>query len=223
MQFWITFIPGTGGDGVANLLEKSPQIKTLDNIKDTWRIHHYVDNQPKFWAPGIDNLVCFRNGMPFCLDNNSLIHRYVELIEENHNTVVTSHDLNFKLLDQSDCKDILTKNRLNVLLLPTDYKKSADTWAKKNLRQISNVMIKAPTIDYSLYDIVVTYNEIISSYKHFCYFTKQLKLVVNEKYYEQYCQLTNGETSLATTGTPIYTSEEYIDGGIKYTQVGVVK
>lgn len=218
MQIWIYFSSGTGGDGLANLLEKSNKVDIIDDYEPPWRIHHFVDGQPKFWAPAPDRLYCFRNNMPFCLTNNQFTHRYLDLVNQNKNIIITSHDLNLLYLSQSDCQDILTKNKFSVFVKPTDVSNSIALGCKKNLRQIPVNLTTSSKIDESNFDLVVNYEEIISSYENFTSFTKKINLDINQEFFQQFIKIKNGDTSSATKGTPLYRSDTYFDGNIKYTQ-----
>jgi hypothetical protein len=78
MQIWIYFDPGSGGDGFANLLERSRTITPFDQNDRPWRIDRFVDNCPKFWAPTVDTNGCFRTGRPFNTKDNKLNQNYIE-------------------------------------------------------------------------------------------------------------------------------------------------
>ena len=124
MQIWIYFLPGTGGDGIANLLEHSQNVTTIDHnlcVHATpnmqfWRVDRFVDNQPKFWAPTIDQLHCFRQNQKFDKTKNYLSNSYINLINSNATTIITSHDCSFQNFYNSDCVDIFTKNQIKILL-----------------------------------------------------------------------------------------------------------
>ena len=55
MIIWVWFTAGAGGDGVANLLEHASNARTIDGNKH-WRVHRYVDNKVKFYAPTLGEL-----------------------------------------------------------------------------------------------------------------------------------------------------------------------
>ena len=46
MQVWLFFEPGTGGDGLANLLERSSGSVPIDGETGFWRVHRIVDGIP---------------------------------------------------------------------------------------------------------------------------------------------------------------------------------
>ena len=131
MQVWIYFQPGVGGDGIANLLEQSQTVVSIDSNPPVWRLHRYVDGELKFWAPTIDQLHCFRRDQPFKVSNNMLSQRYVELVKSNQNIVVTSHDIFLKNLRLSDEQHILEFNQVKVLITTQNPKQAMMSNLKK--------------------------------------------------------------------------------------------
>ena len=92
MIIWICFQGGTGGDGFANLLEKSSNARTIDEINQ-WRIHRYVDSKVKFWAPNLQNNADRKNSV------NLLNDQQLEIANSNTEyLIITSHDSEFKTI-----------------------------------------------------------------------------------------------------------------------------
>ena len=109
MQIWVFFDPGTGGDGIVNLLERSTNTVPIDEGSDCWRLHRLVDGQIKFYAPSVDQNHCFRTGKPFKTHDNYLKSCYVDVVHQERPCVVASHDVSLDLLRRSDSLEILTK------------------------------------------------------------------------------------------------------------------
>jgi hypothetical protein len=191
MQIWLFFQPGIGGDGIANLLERSSNVTPIDGVTDYWRIHRIVDKDIKFYAPTIDEIGCFRHNQSFKNTNNKLKKEYVDIINQNSNCVVTSHDTTLKWLSTSECLDILLKNQIKVLLTSTrDPLLNVIKATTKNLlptlplENISAPMVYSEKFDYVLdVDLFKTNWDYV---KHFC---KQVNLNLCKNEYLQYCNL----------------------------------
>ena len=207
-QYWIYFSPGSGGDGLANLLERCHGICPIDDHPiDRWRIHRIVDGQVKFFSAKIDSLGCFRLDMPFSESNNKLTDRYQSLISENQKIIVTSHDIELKHLEYSEKKDILCKNQIKIVLESRDYYQSYILQLKKNLiefpvsilrykikTRLDGFNILPPIIDLSKFDHRIFIEDIWDSFSYFRDFIKILDLDIDKRHYDQYLRYVNGDT-----------------------------
>ena len=227
MQIWIYFISGAGGDGFANLLEWADNVENVDSDQafKRWRVHHWVDGSPKFWSPNIDNHVirCFRNELPFKLNNNYLKRNYVKIVNAGINTICTSHDIRFTVLDQSDLQDILKQNQVRVLLTCDDYAHANHMARVKNLIKdtVGSNPLKDP-IDHDQFDYVLNINDVQRDWSVVEQFCQQVGLHLDRKYYDEYQQIQSGNGELLSYGRN-YCPKKYTtstqDGTTTYTDI----
>jgi hypothetical protein len=193
MQLWLFFIPGAGGDGIANLLERATNITPIDGNKQWWRVHRIVNNSTKFYAPTIDHQGCFRYSQKFDSAVNRLHDQYVDLVNSNINTVVTSHDVTLKNLWQSHHLDILTHNQIKVLIHTNDYQSAAINFATKNLMPCWQLY--EPVIDQSQFDYVLDASQIQSDWNYFYSFCNRVGVNLLRDQYCCYQQIVAGNTA----------------------------
>lgn len=225
MQIWIYFIAGAGGDGFANLLEFSTNVENIDSdlTFKRWRVQHWVDNSPKFWAPDVDSIRCFRNNQPFRLNNNFLRRNYVKMINAGIPTICTSHDIKFKALEQSDCQDILCRNQIRVLLTHNNYATANKTARIKNLLAdtVGIDPLKEP-IDHLQFDYVLNINDIQQDWSVVDKFCKQVGLVLDKKYYDEYRQIQQGAGQLLSYAGKYFPKKfisSTVDGFTTYKEI----
>ncbi len=124
MQIWVYFVGGYGGDGLINLLERSPSVTPLDGLPlylhdgtPNWRHHRYVDNVPKFWAPSIyvNDTDRTQHG---CSDDNQFTNEYINAVEKNLTIITGSHDTTLSDFKTGNGYELYSKNRISVLILP---------------------------------------------------------------------------------------------------------
>jgi hypothetical protein len=190
MQIWLFFVPGAGGDGVANLLEHASNVTTIDG-EYRWRIHRIVNEQVKFYAPTIDKLGCFRNRNRFNKTNNSLNAEYQTIVSNNLTTVVTSHDISLSWLAASDCLDILTADQVKVLIHTQNYKQSAINAALKNL--LPSIADSCYNIDFDRFDFVLDIDQIQNNWNYVNNFCQQVELQLDPAHYQMYQSLINSD------------------------------
>ena len=197
MQIWIYFDAGAGGDSLANLIEQCEEIDTLDGVPKRWRIHYYVDNSAKFWAPTLDLNKCFRlERTPFLLKLNQFTDRYLDIVLNNKSTVCTSHDLTLQHLSQSDCLEVIELNQVKVLLENVDPVVSYRAKITKNLRTGSLIPDKKWVdwnikLDRSGFDYVLDVNQVKTSWEYVNNFCQQLNLTLNKCKYQEWQQALN--------------------------------
>jgi len=191
MQIWLFFQPGVGGDGVANLLERSKNITPIDGITDYWRIHRIVDGEIKFYAPSIDNIGCFRNNQSFKEKNNKLKEEYVSIINQNGNCIVTSHDVSLRALKSSDRQDIFLKDQIKILLTS-----ACDPWSNIVKATIKNLLptlpqehVMSPMLYPEKFDYVLDVDLVKTSWDYINNFCKQVNLALHEDEYLHYRNL----------------------------------
>lgn len=212
MQFWIFFEPGLGGDGLANLLEKSADVCPLDVPDCDWRVHRIVDGRVKFYAPTPDEGECFRfNLRPFSLSHNNLRSRYLDLVSAQKNCVVTSHDITMENLESSDCQEILCRDQLKILLVG-DQEEARLQAAKKNLQPVVGNDFVNKHADRTKFDLILDMKDLQRDWAQFKDFCNSLGLGVDRNYYDQYIDLTTGSTSFMTKNYAVEIYRSSSDG-----------
>jgi len=191
MQIWLFFQAGVGGDGVANLFERSRNVTPIDGVTDYWRIHRIVDSSIKFYAPNIDSVGCFRYNQPFKLINNELASGYLDIINQNHNCIVTSHDTSLDLLFASDCQDLLLKNQIKVLLTSNNTEINFTKALTKNLCPVMYPM-SSTTFCPEKFDHVLDADLIKTDWNYVNNFCKNVGIELDHAEYIQYCDLIKG-------------------------------
>jgi hypothetical protein len=206
MQIWLFFQAGAGGDGVANLLERSKNVTPLDGETGYWRIHRIVDGSVKFYAPTIDKFGCFRHSQVFDQSVNELDSRYVDIVNQNFNCVVTSHDVSLDLLVNSDCQDILCKNQIKLLLTSNTTDTDAIKSATKNL--LPTIYTHVIT-DYcpDQFDYVLDVDLVKNDWNYVNRFCKDIGLELDYNEYVQYCDLLKGNKTFMTNN---FNVEEWV-------------
>jgi hypothetical protein len=214
MQIWLFFQPGVGGDGIANLLEQSTNIVPIDGEFDHWRIHRIVDNSIKFYAPNIDEIGCFRHKQSFKNTNNQLKKEYVDIVNQNSNCVVTSHDTSLKCLLNSDCLDILLKDQIKVLLTST-----RDPWLDVITATTKNLLPTLPTVDISTpttypekFDYTLDVDKFKTDWNYVKHFCKEVNLDLCESEYLHYRNLLSCNKTYFKDHSGIEQWESTIDG-----------
>jgi hypothetical protein len=203
MQIWIYFVPGAGGDGFANLLEHADNAEAIDsdiNLKH-WRVHRFVDDQPKFYANPIDNIRCFRNNRSFLLNENHLSPNYVRLVENNITTVCTSHDVTKKYLHSSDSRDILEHNQVSVFLYHDSYRSCVYQAALKNLAPRLPPMDNEyyhpmrQKINFDQFDFILNISRIQQDWNTVDKFCNTVGLKLDPEKFQEYSRLQAGNDS----------------------------
>lgn len=213
-QFWIFFAAGTGGDGLANLLERchgmhdwAPEPLIWGQrgpMTPVWRVHRIVDGAVKFWAPAPDVEACFRLGKRFDSNSNCLKNSYLEAVQAEKNIVVASHDVTLRHLDSSDCLDIFSRGQVKILLDSRDYFRCHQQHIKKclvstTLQEFEDLAAVKKTIytnyqttDRSRFDHVV-WIEDLGSVESLQEFVQRLGLDVETSVIEQYLTVKSGD------------------------------
>lgn len=236
MQIWIYFKPGTGGDGIANLFEHSDNVTTIDHRecihatpdRQYWRVHRFVDNRPKFWAPKfwVPDTDSFEQGRRFDSTLNKLSDTYLNIVESSINTIVTSHDCTLKDLNISNCREIFTKNQIKILLQSTQ----ADTVLKNSLEKnlinynknsLSGSTYREMKIFSEQFDYVVNVDDLLASWDQVKSFTELIGLSLNKTFFDEFCSIKSGIClpGLFSDTTPRYRTVVSENGNVTYEQL----
>lgn len=197
MQIWLFFQAGAGGDGVANLFERSNNVVPIDGETGYWRIHRTVDRNVKFYAPTIDSIGCFRNNQHFDQNSNKLVAGYLDIVNQNLNCVVTSHDTALDLLENSDCQEIMCKNQIKILLVSNNSKIDTVNSATKNLLPTVGSYVD-PVLYPEKFDYVLDVDLVKSDWTYVDNFCKNIGIELPHCEYLQYCDLLLGNKTFMT-------------------------
>lgn len=214
MQIWIYFSAGAGGDGFANLLEHCDSVTPVDG-RLHWRIHRRVDGKVKFYAPTIDNSDCFRRSARFDQATNHLQQSYINLIEQNIDTVCTSHDVGLTALLASDSLEILNKDQVRVFIpgTPNDL----ELFYLKNLQPgPPNLII--PPVDLAQFDYVLDIGRIQQDWNYVRDWCEQVGLTLSETAYREYQSILAGSTAFDYPGVESFQSNK-TKNGTTYTKL----
>ena len=222
MQIWIYFVPGAGGDGFANLVEQCPQISRFDAHPHHWRIHRFVDDLPKFWAPVIDSNHYFRYmpKQPFDLQNNQLVPLYVEFVLQNKHIVCTSHQVSLKYANEHECKQILTKDLVKVLVTCQDPVRN---WRLSTIKRLDAIAVESIrqdkiSVDETLFDYVLDIDQIHSDWTYVKKFCADVDLDLSESAYRTYQAILAGSMPGSEYTAPRYKSS-VVNGVLSYSKI----
>jgi hypothetical protein len=221
MQIWIYFQPGVGGDGFASLLERAKHVVRFDDYKLAWRIHRFVDNHPKFYAPAIDAKGCFRRPLiRFDSKDNYLMESYVNCVLQDRVVICTSHDTGLKFLNTNDCLDILLRNQVKILLKSPNFQLTRYQATLKNLVPAAVDSIVSTPQQYNLnqFDHVLDVDLIQSDWSYVEQFCKSIGLDLAQSEYQAYQEILAGSTRFDRAGIERYQSS-VVDGNFHYTKI----
>lgn len=217
MQIWIFFDPGTGGDGIVNLLERSTNAVPIDEGSECWRVHRLVDGQFKFYAPSVDQNHCFRTGKPFRTADNHLKCCYVDVVHQERPCIVASHDVSLDLLRRSDRLEILTANQIKVRLTNNDPVRAARAASLKNLLPfVSGPCL--PMNNFEQFDYVIDVEQFQQDWHVVKKICDSVGLDLQQEQYLQYQDLLKGNFIYLSGNTNIEMYQSRIDGTkVSYT------
>lgn len=220
MQIWIYFQPGVGGDGFASLLERAHQVERFDNYQQDWRIHRFVDNLPKFYAPWVDVKGCFRRPKRFDSSDNSLLESYVDCVLQNRVIICTSHDVGLKFLNTNDYSDILLRNQVKILLTSSDRRLAQYQAIIKNLMPATVDSIGFIPQQYNLdqFDHVLDVDLIQNDWTYVEQICKNLGLDLEQAEYQAYQEILAGSARFDHVGIERYQSS-VVDGCFHYNKI----
>jgi hypothetical protein len=233
MQIWLFFAPGTGGDGIANLLEHSSNAVTIDHgecdhatpTQQFWRVDRFVDNRPKFWAPTPDQFGCFRIGQRFEQSTNKIRDTYAKACWSISTTIVTSHDYSLQNLKFSDCAHTFTTDQMKIFLYSTNSIMVKKNALEKNLIPYNKFALSPKVqnlkIVHKNFDHIIDIDHLVSSWTNIKSFTDLINLDLDKKSFDDFCFIKAGkvQTDLYSNTTPEYKTVTSIDGDVTYIKL----
>lgn len=190
MQYWIVYSGGVGGDGFSNLLEHADNVVPADGNL-TWRIDDSCQERVKFYGPKWTN-----DPIPFRFSNVGLdrtwIHpAYLDIVNNNLNTVIPTHYAYFKDIDRSPLKPILTKNQVLVHLYSTNFERVRSDFLIKNKENPATVnphmeaMIQLQ-MNSSAYHCQIDIERAWTQWNYLSKILDDLGIKLQKTYYDQY-------------------------------------
>ena len=226
MQIWIFFVPGTGGDSLANFFEQSPSCETIDGKPKHWRVHRYVDGLPKFYAPRIDLNGAFRQNFVFSLEGgiNQLRPEYVEHVTLGHNVVCTSHDVFLEVLNSSDCQDLLTRQQYKILIDCHDTSAAYDMANKKLLGLATPTVgrLNLSRIQKTQFDLVLDFAKFVDDWTYAESIMSDLCMPVAEDLYHEWSKIVKGQEILEDSTIEHWKSCLDSGGQLSFSQVDLL-
>jgi len=215
MIVWVFFIGGSGGDGLANLLEQSSNAVTIDGEKK-WRIHRYVDYKVKFWAPTLQNTPERINRV------TQLNKQQLEIANSNNQyLIITSHDYQMK---DTFLKNTIDEKKHVKVLLTFDINETQRNFRLKHLIEFNqSEMLQSSAINKKNFqtepNFIIDIKEILNSWEYTKQFTETIGLHLEYKDFEYYKKLVLGEIFDRTPGIEYYKSYVDADNKIHYAKI----
>ena len=212
MIIWVWFASGAGGDGVANLLEHASNARTIDENKH-WRIHRYVDNKVKFYAPtlGKQNKIHRINTIDLLDDRQLKIAN-----SDKEYLIVTSHVnpnlVSTKIAANKNIKILLTSNN-------AVYNALIKNLTEFNISDLNQNPPKIPTADFDSADLVVDIDNIMNDWKYTKKFTLDIGLNLAKKEYNYYRKIVTGDLIFNTPGIERYKTVTGADNIVRYSKI----
>lgn len=216
MIIWIGFTGGHGGDGFANLLEHAAQARTIDGVVE-WRIHRYVNDKVKFFAPTLQNTALRVNTVDLLND------RQLEIANsDTEYLIVTSHDTRFQtILSPAVLPD--NKN-IKVLLLSKNYNMARYNYLTKSLEAFDNADLHTLGDNYRQpvtpqADIVVDIDTVVNSWEYTKQVTQSIGLELTHEDFDHYRKIVTGEFVYCSPGIERYKSVVGADNMVGYRKL----
>ena len=208
MIIWVWFTAGAGGDGVANLLEHASNARTIDGNKH-WRVHRYVDNKVKFYAPTLGK------------QNN--IHRIntIDLLDDRQLEIANS-DTEY-LIITSHVNPNLVSNKIavnkNIKILVTSNNALYNAYIKNLMEfNISDLEIATAQPNFNSADIVVDIDD-MNDWEYTKKFTLGIGLNLAEKEFNHYRKIVTGDLIFDDPGIERYKSVTDADNIVRYSKI----
>ena len=212
MIIWVWFTSGAGGDGVANLLEHASNARTIDG-NTPWRVHRYVDNKVKFYAPTLGK----QNNIYRINTIDLLDDRQLEIANsDTEYLIITSHVnpnlVSNKIAANKNIKILVTSNNslYNALIKNLTEFNISDTWVNDP---------KIGTAEPGLADIVVDIDNIMNDWEYTKKFTLDIGLNLSEKNFNYYRKIVTGDVIFTTPGIERYKSVTGADNIVRYSKI----
>ena len=214
MIIWVWFTAGAGGDGVANLLEHASNARTIDGNKH-WRVHRYVDNKVKFYAPTLGK------------QNNIWRINTIDLLDDRQLEIANS-DTEY-LIITSHVNPNLVSNKIdvnkNIKILVTSnnalYNALIKNLMEINISDLSRNYPKIATAEpgFDLADIVVDIDNIMNDWEYTKKFTLDIGLNLAEKEFNYYRKIVTGDLISPLLGIERYKSVTGADNIVRYSKI----
>jgi len=212
MIIWVWFLAGAGGDGVANLLEHASNARTIDGNKH-WRVHRYVDNKVKFYAPTLG-----KPQNPQRINTIDLLDdRQLEIANSDTEYLIITSHVNPDLVS-----DKIDANK-NIKILVTSNNSIYNALTKNlmefNISDLDKKYPKIATADFDLADIVVDIDNIMNNWEYTKKFTFDIGLDLAEKEYNYYKKIVTGDLIFDDPGIERYKSVTGADNIVRYSKI----
>ena len=214
MIIWVCFTAGAGGDGVANLLEHASNARTIDG-NTPWRVHRYVDNKVKFYAPTLGK----QNNIYRINTIDLLDDRQLEIANSDTEYLIITSHVNPNLVSNK----IAANKNIKILVTSNNARYNALT---KNLIEfnISGSDVNYPKIataepGFDLANIVVDIDNIMNDWEYTKKFTLNIGLNLAEKEFNYYRKIVTGDLISATPGIERYKSVTGADNIVRYSKI----
>ena len=213
MIIWVCFTFGAGGDGVANLLEQASNARTIDGNKH-WRVHRYVDNKVKFYAPTLGK------------QQNTRRINTIDLLDDRQLEIANS-DTEY-LIITSHVNPNLVSNKIavnkNIKILVTSNNALYNAYIKNlmefNISDLSGNYPKIATAEpgFDLADIVVDIDD-MNDWEYTKKFTLGIGLNLAEKEFNHYRKIVTGDLIFDDPGIERYKSVTDADNIVRYSKI----
>jgi hypothetical protein len=208
MIIWVWFIAGAGGDGVANLLEHASNACTIDGNR-YWRIHRYVDNKVKFYAPNL--------GKP---QNTQRINT-IDLLDDRQLRIANS-DTEYLIVTSHVNPDLVSNNVAvdkNIKILVTSNNCLYNAYTKNLMEfDISDLEIATRQPNSNLADIVVDIDS-MNDWEYTKKFTGDIGLNLAEKEFNHYRKIVAGDLIFDDPGIERYKTVTDADNIVRYSKL----
>ena len=214
MIIWVCFTSGAGGDGVANLLEQASNARTIDGNKH-WRVHRYVDNKVKFYAPtlGKQNNIWRINTIDLLDD------RQLEIANSDTEYLIITSHVNPNLVSNK----IAANKNIKILVTSNNaiYNALIKNLIEFNISDPGGNYPKIATAEpgFDLADIVVDIDNIINDWEYTKKFTLNIGLNLAEKEFNYYRKIVTGDLIFTTPGIEQYKSVTGADNIVRYSKI----
>ena len=214
MIIWVWFAAGAGGDGVANLLEHASNARTIDGNKH-WRVHRYVDNKVKFYAPNLGK----QKNIHRINTIDLLDDRQFEIANsETEYLIITSH------VNPNLASNKISANKNKKILVTSNnwlYNALIKNLTEFNISDLGGNNPKSATAehDFDLADVVVDIDNIMNDWEYTKKFTQDIGLNLEEKKFNYYRQIVTGDVIFSTPGIERYKSVTGADNIVRYSKI----
>ena len=216
MIIWIGFAGGHGGDGFANLLEHAANARKIDGV-DQWRIHRYVDNKVKFYAPNLQNTALRVSTVDLLNDSQLEIAN-----SDTEYLIITTHDTQFQtILSPAVLPD---KKSIKILLLSKNYNMARYNYLTKNLEAFDTADLYRLGDNYRqpvtpAADIVVDIDTVVDSWEYTNQVTQSIGLDLAQEDFDHYRKIVTGEFVYCSPGIERYKSVVGVNNMVGYLKL----